>query len=142
GERRLQVSLAEQRLQDTVGCHHHRKAWTRKWREPDVAADQRNVFCETRSFRAGTGTRQHRLGSIDADKTDTGAAERQRDAACAASQLENGTTCLQGEIPPEGNVTLAKRARVLPVVERGVLVPALVALHYAFCPTVAKSIVF
>ena len=53
--------------------------------------------------------------------------ERQRDATRPATELQNTAAAVQREIPPEGHVALAERPRILPVVERRVVVPAFVA---------------
>ena len=54
--------------------------------------------------------------------------ERQRDAACAATELQDRATTVQRQIPPEGHVALAERPRIFPVIERRVVVPALVSV--------------
>ena len=98
------------------------------------------------------GKCQHRRRSIDADQRNTGARERKGDPAGAAAQLQHGAAGIQGEIPPERHVAAAQGLRILPVVERRVVVPAFVAFHvasrgsalsgsYDLCPTVANSIV-
>ncbi len=113
-----------------------------KRREPDVTAYQLDRVREARATRARSGPGQHALRSIDAHERHARLAQRQRDPAGAASQFENRTAGLQREIPPEGHIAPSQRARVLPVIERRVVVPPFVTLHYAFCPTVANNIVF
>src|SRR5687767_9461707 len=79
---------------------------------------------------AGSG--QHRRRAIYPYEMDARPAERDGDATGAASELQHGTAGLGCEVPPERHVTPAERARVLPVVERRVLVPALVAFVTRF----------
>src|SRR6185295_7576991 len=134
---RLQVALAEERLKDSVGRHHHREGSAGEWRVADITANELNTRGQTRTTRARSRPRQHLLGAIDTDEPNPGAAKRQGNTARAAAQLEDGSTRLQREVPPEGHVATAQRTRVLPVIERRVVVPPLVALHYDFCPTVA-----
>src|SRR6185503_19385934 len=64
---------------------------------------------------------------IDAHDRDAGATERNRDAPGAAAKFEDRSVGLQCKVAPEGNVAPAERSRVLPVVERRVVVPAFVA---------------
>src|SRR5690349_1025802 len=76
----------------------------------------------------GAKTVEHRRRSIDADEIDAGPRQRQRDAAGSAAKLEDRPFCGQRDSAPERYVAPPQRARVLPVVERRVLVPAFPAL--------------
>ena len=72
-------------------------------------------------------TIEHRRRAIDADEIDACARKGQRNATGAASELEHGAGRLCGDTRPERHVAAAQRSRILPVVERGVLVPPLPA---------------
>ena len=77
---------------------------------------------------------EHRRGAIDADQTDAGPCERQRDPSRAASELEHRAVGLERDAAPERHVAPAERPRVLPVVERRVVVPAFPAFSAGLCP--------
>src|ERR1051325_3439592 len=101
---------------------------------PDVAAYEMDASGHARALHPRTCARQHRLGSIDADQRDARATKRQRNASRPASELEHRTAGVNRQIAPEGHVTPAERARVLPVVERRVLVPAFVSFSHRHAP--------
>ena len=63
--------------------------------------------------------------SIDADERYARSPQRQRDATRSATKLEDGTAAVKRNVSPEGHVALAECARILPVVERRVVVPPL-----------------
>src|SRR5262245_24089357 len=84
---------------------------------------------------------EHRRGTIDTNELDSGAREGKRDAARTATQLQYLAAGVQGKVPPERYVAPPQRLRIFPVVERRVIVPAFMAFHHTFCPTVANSIV-
>src|SRR4029077_16134887 len=58
--------------------------------------------------------------------------ERQRDPSGAAAELEDAAVHALRNASPEGDVAAAERARVLPVVERRVVVPALPTVFFQF----------
>jgi hypothetical protein len=108
---------------------------------PDVCLHQAQHPVEPVPGHPPPGEGQHRCRPIDANQRNAGAREREGDPAGAAAKLQDRTAGIQREIPPERYVAAAKGLRILPVVERRVVVPAFVAFHYDFCPTVANSIV-
>ena len=75
------------------------------------------------------GPREHRRRPIDPDDMNAGARDGKRDAPGAAAEFEDGAARPRGQARPERHVAPADRARVLPVVERRVLVPARPSLH-------------
>ena len=105
----------------------------------DVAADELHARLQPRAPDAPARARQHRRRPIDADERHAGAAERQRDAAGAAAELEHRPAGLQRQVAPERHVAPAERARVLPVVERRVLVPAFVTFGSTPGPSVSSA---
>src|ERR1700736_990474 len=78
--------------------------------------------------RPANGAAEHRRRPVDADEGRPGPRERQRETARSASKLEHQTASATGEVAPEGHVAPTLRSRVLPVVERRVLVPSLPTL--------------
>src|SRR5689334_25064056 len=87
---------------------------------------------------------KHRRRSIDADDIDVVFEKGQRDAAGAAAKLEDFAVGFGGQTLPEGDVAAAERLRVLPVVKRRVLVPALPAFSHtapASCTTLPPTTV-
>src|SRR5258705_13666365 len=78
---------------------------------------------------------EHGLRSIDAYDRHTGPAERNRDAPGSAAKFEDLSARTQGKVAPEGNVAPAHRSRVLPIVERRVVVPTLVSFGQGQLPT-------
>ena len=134
GERSDEIAIAQHRLQNTVRREHQLKAVARKWQHPNVAARLRRhhpaAGAETSSLlRVFRCARQHRVGSIDPDQPYSRSRQRSRDSPGAAAELEHGPGRSHGEAPPERHVASPQRARVLPVVKRRVLVPALPALQ-------------
>ena len=85
------------------------------------------AFAEQRRA-ALRGACEHRLRSIDADDGHAGAGERQRDPAGAAAELEHRPLAPGARSAARTARRAAERPRVLPVVERRVLVPAVPAL--------------
>ncbi len=150
-ERGGQIALGEQRLEHPVRRHHERKpafacpanparqATARlggeKGQVSDVAADQSDTSTQPGAPDPLAGTGEHRLRSINAHDRDAGATERDRDAPGAAPEFEDRSIGLQGKVAPEGNVAPAERSRVLPVVERRVVVPAFVAFSHVMLQT-------
>src|SRR5688572_22141946 len=92
----------------------------------DVAAHQ---YCarQIRTAEALTAASEHRRGSIDPHHRCTCAGHRYRDASCSTSQFEHAAALRRGDPTPERDVTTRNRPRVLPVIEGGVVVPALPA---------------
>ena len=130
GERGLEVRFARERLQHAVRRHHQIKAAAVVERQrADVAADEQRAIREPCAFEARPGAREHRRGSIDTNESGAGAGDGNRQSAGAASQLQHGAILRRGETLPEGDVAASHRARVLPVVEGRVLVPALGAVR-------------
>ena len=128
GERRFQIGLAKQGLQNPVRCCHQRK--TRRQRQAsDISPDQPQTILQSCAPDALLRAREHGFGSIDADNLRACAGERQRDPAGAAPELENRSVRVQCELTPERHVAPPKRARVLPVVERRILVPTFPSLR-------------
>src|SRR5205814_3932430 len=70
---------------------------------------------------------EHRRRAIDTNQTHARPYERQKNPARSASKLEDRSVGLEGDAAPERHVATPKRPRVLPVVERRVVVPALPA---------------
>src|SRR5882762_5692422 len=101
----------------------------------DVTADQQDTSTQPGAPDPLAGTAEHRLRSIDAHDRDPGPAERNRDAPRSAPKFENRSAGLQGQVAPEGNVASAHRSRVLPIVERRVVVPAFVSFGQWQLPT-------
>src|SRR5207249_1004980 len=67
---------------------------------------------------------EHRRGAIETDQIDARPDERQRNPARPAPELEDRAVGLECNAAPERHVAPPKRPRVLPVVERRVVVPA------------------
>ena len=75
---------------------------------------------------AGAG--QHGRRSIHANDVDASLHQRFGDAAGATAQFQHTAISFSRQIDPERDVASAERARVLPIVERRVLIPAEPAL--------------
>ena len=100
-ERRREVAVAEQRLQDPVGCENHREGTgagtatrgcrrgSRSRRTVDCASRRtgRSARCPAGQPRAQPG--EHPVRTIDPDQIDAGSRQRERDAAGAAAELEH-----------------------------------------------------
>ena len=98
----------------------------------DVRLHEPKVAVQAAPSDAPSRQRQHRRRAIDANERDTSPGQGKRDAAGAATELEDGPAGVQGEIPPERHIAPAQRLRILPVIERGVVVPAFEAFHTEF----------
>ena len=88
-KRRLQVAVAEQRLQDAVRREHGGERARRERQRANVAAHEAQPIGQPRAAAARGGARQHGRGAVDAGEGDAGPRERQGDAAGAAPQLEH-----------------------------------------------------
>jgi hypothetical protein len=87
-----------------------------------------HVLLQPRTPDALPRAGEHGSGASDSDEPHARAPEGQRDAARAASELQHPAAGVERQVPPERDVAAAERARVLPVVERRVVVPAFPAL--------------
>ena len=96
---------------------------------PDIGLNETQVPVKAAARDPLAGECEHRCRTIDADEIDAGARERQGDAARTAAELQHRTAGVQGQVPPERHITPAECLRILPVVERRVVVPAFVAFH-------------
>src|SRR5688500_16675910 len=94
----------------------------------NITPNQSDAITDLCAADPGPRAREHRVRAIDADQGDAGAAERQCNPACAASELQRAAAGVQRDIAPERHVAAAEGTRVLPVIEGGVLVPAFPAL--------------
>ena len=90
----------------------------------DVAAHQQRAVLQLRPPQPLPPARQHLRGSVDPDDVRAGADDGDGDASRAAPELEHRAVLGRGQPLPERDVPARDRARVLPVVERRVGVPA------------------
>ena len=129
GERGRQIARAHERLEDAVRRHHQSKLARRETAAPGCrrAPATRGPGVSPRTD-APPRARQHRHGSIDADERGRRSWRRAGNAAGAAAQFEHRSAGRRGQPLPEPDVAPLDRLRVLPVVERRVLVPAFPAL--------------
>ena len=93
------------------------------------AAYQPHAITQARPSHALAGTKEHGTRAIDPHQRHAGPAERQRDAARAASELQHRTAGLLRQRAPERDIAPPERPRVLPVVERRIVVPAFPTFH-------------
>ena len=122
---RLKVLLAGERLQDPVRRHHQRESRARAQRKrADITAKHRGVV-QPRAPETLTSAREHGRRTIDADDPGTRARHGDSDPARAAPELEHAALLRGREPLPERDVAPRDRLRVLPVVERRVVVPPL-----------------
>ena len=77
-----------------------------------------------------TGTREHRVGPIDANNRHACTRKRNRNTSGAATELEHRPVRLERKRSPERNIAPSERACVLPVVERRIVVPAFIAFSH------------
>ena len=91
---------------------------------PDVAAHEANTALQSRAPYTLPRPRQHCIRSIDANDVRASASEWKRNATRAAAKFQHAPTGIHREIAPERHVATAECSRVLPVVERRVVVPA------------------
>jgi hypothetical protein len=129
-ERRGKIALAQQRLQHSVRCHDHVEGRHCERQKADVAAHQLQSIAKLCAANPCVCAREHRRRSIDADEIDAGFGERQADATGTATELEDRSAHVHREIAPERHVASAEGSRVLPVVERRVLIPAFEPLRH------------
>src|SRR6478735_4078049 len=83
-QRRGQVALVEQRLQDAVRRGDEAKARVWKWQRADVAADEARPVLHAKPRGALPGPREHRRGQVHADDRSARAREGDRHAPGAA----------------------------------------------------------
>ena len=110
-----------------------RKRAGRERQRADVAADQRSDWRDAPA--RADGLRRARASSIGADRS---MPTRSTPARASGSETRpvpqpsssTGPSRLRGDAAPERDVATAERLRVLPVVERRVLVPALPAFAF------------
>ena len=96
----------------------------RKRQRADVAAHDGGTRAGRQPPRAPAGTREHRRGPIDAGDRQTRAGQRHSRRPVPQPSSSTGAPSRAARPPPERDVPPAERARVLPVVERRVVVPA------------------
>ena len=127
-ERLREILVREQGLQHAVRGHHQPAApAAAKRQRPDVAAHDRGLADQAGPSKTRPKRADHGRGAIYADEAGRHPRHRHRQAPGSASQLQYRTVRTAGQIRPEPDVAAADRAPVLPVVERGVGVPALPA---------------
>ena len=127
-ERRREIAIGEQRLQHAVRRDDGVEGAPGERQAANVAADERRRVASRRRRRPASARVEHFGRTIDADERNAGLDERHRDAPGAAAELEHRALGVERDAAPERHVATAERSRVLPVVERRVLVPALPAL--------------
>lgn len=96
----------------------------------NVAEDQADPIAQSSAADALSRIREHRLRAIDAEQRHPGAAEWSCDTTRAASELEDRSAGLPRKISPELDVATAEGARVLPIIEGRVVVPAFEAFGW------------
>src|SRR5262245_8203671 len=125
-----EIAIARQRLQHAVWRHDEIEPNPASKRElADVAADEGRP--QPRPPQPLPCAGQHCRGPIDADDVRAGAGDGHGETAGAAPELEDSPVLRRGEALPEWHIAARERLRVLPVVERGIVVPALPAFSHA-----------
>src|SRR5688572_16759872 len=114
----------------------------------DVTADQGGDAGQPSPAQALASAGEHRRRPVDADDPGAFPGYRDGDAARAAPELQHAAVLRRGEPLPEGDIPPRHRLRILPVVERRVVVPprppfcGRLSGHSSRWPTVAKSMAF
>ena len=125
-----EVPLAKQRLQDPVGRDDERKRSVWKWQGANVAAHKLDTLLRSHPMSPLVCTRQHLRRAINADDAHARAGQRKHDPPGPGAQLEDRAGRPRGDAFPERDVATSDGLRVLPIVERCVLVPALPTLGH------------
>ncbi len=106
-ERRLQIAIANERLENAVGSDHHPEPGRIERQGADVAADQAEARepssrrAPSKHQRAPRRAGEHRVRSVDADQLHPGPDQGKRNAARAASELEHRAPNAPGDARPE-----------------------------------------
>src|SRR5688500_19256004 len=104
-ERCLEIGFPYQRLQDSVGRHDEIEvSRVSEWQRTDVTAEPRDAILQARASGALSRMIEHFGGAIDPDDARTRARNGNRDAPCAAPELEDGASGAQRHALPEAHV--------------------------------------
>src|SRR5262249_6107108 len=132
GERGLEIALAKEGLKNPVwrdderkrACHAARIGTRCEWQMSNVTANQAHTIRQSGASDSRVRAIEHGSRSIDADQRHASTSQRERDATCPASKLEDAAARIQRDVAPERHVAAAERPCILPVVEGRVVVPA------------------